>query len=118
MIWMLLLAGFPLAGGVVLGSALTSFGRPGYTAWAQLVALVITVPGLFLLLPSMGGVGAALVSLLSYTASFLMLVVVTWRQFGARPAALLLIRPADVVLASRMVRERIPDRFLRRGGRP
>jgi O-antigen/teichoic acid export membrane protein len=111
MVWVLLLAGLPLAGSVVLSAALTSFGRPIYSAWAELLALGITVPGLFVLLPSMGGLGAALVSLLAYTAGFTMLLVVAHRQLGAGLSELLVIRPADAASLAAMIKARLPDRF-------
>jgi O-antigen/teichoic acid export membrane protein len=111
MVWVLLLAGFPLAGTVVLSTAIVSCGRPGYAAWAELLALGITVPGLFLLLPHFGGVGAALVSLLAYVASFAMLTVIARRQLGARVYDLFVIRPADAAALVRMIRSRFPDRL-------
>jgi len=58
----LLAAGVPLAAGSVLGSALSADGNPGATMRAELVALAVTLPGLVLLLPDFGGVGAAVVS--------------------------------------------------------
>jgi O-antigen/teichoic acid export membrane protein len=65
----LLLAALPLAIATVLGSALTIAGRPGTATLGQVAALAITLPGLLLLLPRMGGTGAALVSLAAYTTN-------------------------------------------------
>jgi O-antigen/teichoic acid export membrane protein len=114
MAWVLLAAGLPLAGGIVLSTALTSSGRPTYSALAELVALGVTVPGLVLLLPSMGGLGAALVSLLAYSASFAMLVFVARRVLGARLSELLVIRRADAAALAAMIKERLPDKLLER----
>jgi len=117
MIWVLLLAGVPLAGTVVLSTALISFGRPAYAGWAELLALIVTIPGLFVLLPHLGGVGAALVSLLAYCASFMLLMVIIRRQLGARVRDLLVIRPSDAAALSEIVRARLPDRLLSRSRR-
>ncbi len=107
MIWILLAAGVPLTGAVLLSSALTISGWPTYAALAELVALGITVPGLLVLLPIMGGIGAALVSLIAYTASFSILVFVACRRLGARITRLLLIRPTDAFMLAAIVRSQI-----------
>ena len=107
MIWILLGAGVPLTGGALLSSALTISGRPSYAALAELVALGVTLPGLILLLPTMGGVGAALVSLIAYSASFSMLVLVVRRQLGARLTGLLIVRPADAITLAAVIRPQI-----------
>lgn len=112
MIWVLLVADLPLVGTVVLSTAVISLGRPIYSAWSELLALVVTVPGLLLVLPSLGGLGAALVSLVAYSASFAMLIVIVHRQFGQRVSDLLVIRPADAAAFVGMVRARLPDRVL------
>jgi O-antigen/teichoic acid export membrane protein len=117
MIWVLLLAGLPLAGTIVLSTALISLGRPIYSAWSELLALVVTVPGLLLLLPPLGGLGAALVSLIAYSASFAMLTFITRRKLGAQVSNLLLIRPADAAALAQIVRARLPDRVLRKSWR-
>ena len=77
--WVLLAAGLPFAGGEILKQTLNGVGRPGLTAIGQAAALAVTVPGLLLLIPEMGIVGAALVSLVAYTVNFLILLVSTMR---------------------------------------
>jgi O-antigen/teichoic acid export membrane protein len=109
MVWILLVAGFPLVGGVVASCAMVAFGRPGYAACAELVALAVTVPTLLWLAPRMGGIGAALVSVLAYSASFGMLLTIMRRQYSARLSELLLIRPADLGQLVAMADERLPD---------
>jgi O-antigen/teichoic acid export membrane protein len=111
MIWVLLLANVPLAGTVVLTTALISVGKPSYAAWGELLAIAVTVPGLLALLPHLGGLGAALVSLVAYCASFTFLMVVTRRQMGARLTDLLVIRPADAAVLMGLVRARLPERL-------
>jgi O-antigen/teichoic acid export membrane protein len=111
MIWILLLAGVPLTGGAVLSSALASSGLPGYAAWGEFVAIGVTVPGLILLLPQLGGLGAALVSLVAYSASFAMLLFATRRKLGAHLSSLLVIRPSDAATLMANVRSRIPERL-------
>jgi O-antigen/teichoic acid export membrane protein len=117
MIWVLLVAGLPLAGTVVLSTALISVGRPIYSAWSEILALVVTVPGLLLLLPPLGGLGAALVSVVAYSTSFAMLTFIVRRKLGARVSNLLVIRPADAAALAGMVRARLPDRVLAKSWR-
>jgi O-antigen/teichoic acid export membrane protein len=112
MTWILLSAGVPLTGGVVLSNALTVSGRPSYAARAELVALSVTVPGLIVLLPALGGRGAALVSVIAYSASFTMLVRAARRELGARLTALLFIRPADAITLAQVIRSQIPRQLL------
>jgi O-antigen/teichoic acid export membrane protein len=109
MVWILLLAGFPLVGCVVANSAMVSFGHPGYSAWCELIALAVTVPALFWLAPLMGGTGAALVSLIAYSTSFGMILVIMCRRYDTRLSELLLIRPADLAALRPMVLEQIPS---------
>ena len=78
----LLAASVPFAGASVLSSGLQSDGAPLIPSAAEALALVITVMGLVLLLPALGGVGAALVSLAAYTTSFLFQLVMARRRLG------------------------------------
>jgi peptidoglycan biosynthesis protein MviN/MurJ (putative lipid II flippase) len=59
------------------------------------VALVVTIVGLLLLVPPLGGEGAAIASLAAYTVNLLALVVLARRRFGGSVAHFLLPRPAD-----------------------
>lgn len=65
----LLAAAVPLCATSVLSSAMVADGHPKIPATAEGLTLLITIPGLLLLLPSMGGVGAALVSFIAYSAN-------------------------------------------------
>lgn len=96
--WVLLAAGIFLTGLTVLGPALLSAGRPGVPSIAEAVAVGVTVPGLFLLVPSMGGMGAAVVSLAAYGTSFAYQVWVARRQFGLPVWAFLIPDRADLRL--------------------
>jgi O-antigen/teichoic acid export membrane protein len=79
----LLGASVPLAGASILSSALQADGEPVLPSVAEGIALVITGVGLFLLLPSLQGIGAAIVSLAAYSASFAFQLVVASRRIGA-----------------------------------
>lgn len=118
MIWILLAAGVPLSTGVILSTALTISGRPSYAALAEVVALGITVPGLIVLLPLMGGMGAAIVSLIAYSASFTILVLAARRELGARLTALLIVRPTDAVMLAMLIRSQITGRLLNKWRAP
>src|SRR5262249_46311124 len=66
----LLAAGVPYAGAQILGVVLTAWGPPKPAARAEMLALAVTLPGVFILIPPFGGGGAAVVSLVAYSASF------------------------------------------------
>jgi O-antigen/teichoic acid export membrane protein len=92
MVWLLLAAGIPGAGAFVMSGALTSAGHPGLSTAAEIVALVATVVGLIILLPPLGGVGAALVSLIAYSANLALQLSFSRRAFAIPTTQLL--RPA------------------------
>jgi O-antigen/teichoic acid export membrane protein len=108
MIWILLAAGIPVTGVRLLSTSLTSGGRPGAAAYGEVVALAITVPGLLLLLQPLGGVGAAIVSLLAYTASFVYLLVVARRHFAGTFREFLIPTRADASSVADAVRSEMP----------
>lgn len=102
----LLLAGVPFAGLVILSAALAADGAPGTSSIGEGMALVITVPGLFLLVPSMGGLGAALVSLVAYGLSFGYQLLRTRRRLGGPMRSYLFPQTQDL----EWLRERIKRR--------
>lgn len=98
MVALLLVAGIPVAGAQVLSTALSGHGRPGISTLGQLLGLAITIPGLLVVLGPLGGVGAAFVSVVAYTANFLFVLVFAKREFGGRWRHYLLVDRADVRL--------------------
>ncbi len=92
----LLVASLPLAGVAALGSVLMGMNRPGTPSIGELVALAITIPGLLVLLPPLGGFGAAIVSLLAYSANFAVLVRMAAREAGEGVGAFIVVRRSDV----------------------
>lgn len=109
MVLILLLGTVPLAGVSVLSTALTVGGRPGFSAISELVAVGVTVPGLIVLLPMWGGVGAAVVSVVAYSLNFTILLIGVKRLTSVSWRDLLLVRSRDVV----EVWERIAGLILR-----
>ncbi|MDA0163866.1 oligosaccharide flippase family protein [Solirubrobacter ginsenosidimutans] len=83
MTFILLAAAIPLAGGAVIGAALQGDGAPAVPSLAEGLALVITVGGLWLTLGPLGAVGAAIVSLVAYSASFVFQLVAARRRWPA-----------------------------------
>lgn len=73
--YILLLASIPLGINYVLADGLRGLNLPTIPSFAELIGVLITVPGLLILLPLMGVMGAAWVSLLSYTVVCLLLVI-------------------------------------------
>jgi O-antigen/teichoic acid export membrane protein len=96
MIWLLIVGSFPLGGATILDQVLTSAGYPGRPAIAQTCAFVITVPGLIVLLPLWGGVGAAIVSIVAYTVNFSLLLMFSLRRFGGKLSDYLVPRPQEL----------------------
>lgn len=94
---LLLAASVPLAGASVLSTALQGDGAPLISTYGEGIALVVTVVGLIALLKPLGGVGAAIVSLVAYSASFLFQVVMAGRRIGVARRDFLVPRRADVM---------------------
>jgi O-antigen/teichoic acid export membrane protein len=114
----LLVAAVVSAGTAVLSTGLTASGRPGASAKGQLLAILITVPGLIVLLPSMGGEGAALVSLCAYTVTFAFLLRQAVRHLGGGVRDYLIPRREDLRLVMRTAAVQRVVRALRRRGAP
>jgi O-antigen/teichoic acid export membrane protein len=107
----LLAAQVPLAGTSVLSSALQADGAPVIPTLAEAIALIITAAGLVALLRPLGGMGAAIVSLAAYSASFLFQVVMAGRRIG-KPLSEFLVPSRDDL---RWARGRITDATNRLG---
>jgi O-antigen/teichoic acid export membrane protein len=84
MVWILLAASVPLTGISVLGPALLNSGHPGTQSAAAAIGMVITVVALPFALPALGGLGAALVSLVAYSVSFAFLLMKVRSLLGGR----------------------------------
>jgi O-antigen/teichoic acid export membrane protein len=95
MVWILLVAAVPNQGANVLSVALTGAGRPGLTASAEVVVLLVTILTLLALLGPLGGIGAAIASLAAYTVRFSILLVASKRVFRGRLREFVLVSSAD-----------------------
>jgi O-antigen/teichoic acid export membrane protein len=93
---LLLVAAIPQAGGSLLAAAIGSTHRPGASAIAQWLALIVTVPGLLIAVPALGGEGAALVSICAYSITFASLLFSARRHIGGNFRDYLLVRRADL----------------------
>ncbi len=113
--WILLAAGLPFAGAEILKQTLNGIGRPGLPAIGQAAALLVTVPGLLVLLPMIGIVGAALVSLVAYTVNFVILLIATIKICRMKLSELLVPNRDDLAWLLEFVRSRI--RFREPAGR-
>ena len=78
----LLGASVPYAGAQILSSGLQADGAPAIPSIGEGIALIITVVGLLALLKPLGGVGAAVVSLAAYSASFVFQLLMARRRTG------------------------------------
>jgi O-antigen/teichoic acid export membrane protein len=113
MVFILLAAAVPLAGVGVLAAIFTAGHRVLQAGVSEIVALAVTVTGLVLLLPSLGGVGAAIVSLAAYSLNFTWLVLIARHDHGGRLRDYLFIRRAEIAdlrhLARRLLTVRRRD---------
>lgn len=94
----------------VLGAGLAAAGRPTAPAVAQAAGLAVTVPGLIILLPVAGGLGAAYVSLAAYAVTFAVTVTVAARTFRMRYVEMLVATPTDVRWLYGRILRRQPQR--------
>lgn len=93
----LVVAGALLGVGRTLGAVLKGVGRPLDAGVAELIGLGVTAVGLAALLPTMGILGAAITSLVAYTASMAYALRRASRAFGAGTRALLIPTRETVV---------------------
>lgn len=101
---LLLLGAILLASSRVLGSVLMALDRPLDASAAEGAALVVTVVGLALFLPTFGLVGAGVASVLAYGAGAGWMVRRVSRTLAISPAQLLLPRWSDVTSRARAAR--------------
>lgn len=87
-----------------LEEAVRGLGRPGLAAVAELAGIGITIPGLYVLLPRWGILGAAVTSLAAYAVVLAFLTVLVCRYTGLSPGALFLLRRVDLSAIHRRLR--------------
>ena len=83
MVYILLGANVSFAAACALSAGLQADGAPVISSAGEVLAVVVTVAGLFALLGPLGGVGAAIVSLAAYSTSFVFQLVMAARRIGA-----------------------------------
>jgi O-antigen/teichoic acid export membrane protein len=66
----------------VLYNGASALGRPGLPSCAEGVSMALTGIGLYVLVPRYGYIGAAIVSSIAYTTSFLLMLVLTHKVLG------------------------------------
>jgi O-antigen/teichoic acid export membrane protein len=82
MVLILVVAQVPAAVNRVLGFSLRSAGFPGKVSIGEVIGLSVTVPGVIVLVPPLGGVGAAIVSAAAYGTISTYLLYQARRAFG------------------------------------
>lgn len=106
MVFVLLLAGIPLAGATVLATALNAANDPAATMRAELAGLSLTFPALIVLLPADGGIAAAFISLAAYSVRLTILLRSARRIFGGPWRGFLVPTRADLGWVSEQARWR------------
>jgi O-antigen/teichoic acid export membrane protein len=89
----------------LFGNALVARGHPGLQSAAIGTGFALTVLLDVLLIPELGGLGAALASAIAYTAAGVVVIAISLRKLGGR-AADLVPRASDVALVTRLARPR------------
>lgn len=102
----LVLGGFGIGALKLLGNALTARDRPLLESAAIGVAFVTIIALDFLLIPGLGGLGAAIASTVAYSAGGVAVTVLFVRTLGA-PAGDLVPRASDARAAKGMIMSRL-----------
>ncbi len=79
----------------VLYNGASALGRPGLPSIAEGVSMAVTAIGLYSLVPHYGYIGAAVVSSVAYTVSFLLMLTLTHRLLKLNLRVLVRGRPDD-----------------------
>jgi O-antigen/teichoic acid export membrane protein len=103
----LLVGTVPNAAGGILSMSVSASGHPGYSARGETLGLVVTVIGLAIALPTLGGVGAALVSVAAYSAQFAFMLRYAKRIHGGRYHDYLVLNTNDRQILRALVRRRV-----------
>jgi O-antigen/teichoic acid export membrane protein len=74
----------------VLYNGASALGRPGLPSYGEGVSMAVTGIGLYVLVPRYGYIGAAMISSIAYSVSFLVMLVLVRRLFGLSLRFLLL----------------------------
>ena len=96
MVLILLLGLVPMSMISIINPALGGAGVPIAGTYAEIAALAVTVPGLLIALPSIGAIGAAIVSSVAYAVSATVLLVMARRRFSMSFRKLLVPTRDDV----------------------
>jgi O-antigen/teichoic acid export membrane protein len=114
LVYVLVIGWVSLAGLSTLSQGLPAVGRPGAPSVGEMISLAITVPGLVVLLPTMGAMGAALISVLAYTTTLGVLIVIAARHLGDRPTDYVLLQRGDLATLIRLASSSSVGKLLRR----
>jgi O-antigen/teichoic acid export membrane protein len=100
----LCLSALPFGVSMLLGAGLMAARRPGLTSVVQGISAVVALGGLVLLLPLLGGRGAALVSLIAYAMGALLSALICRRALGVSLRTLVVPRSSDLTFLVGLVR--------------
>lgn len=91
----------------VLGITLQTAGHPEIPARGEIAALALTIPGLLILLPSLAGLGAAIVSAAAYTVNLTTQLLLARSRLDLGISDLLIPRRQDFVLVGSTLTKRL-----------
>ena len=92
----LLVATLPFCLEQILAAGLFAMKLPGLRSISQMLAAIVTVVGLFTLCPHLGGMGAAITSLVAYSVNAALAVYQFTRKTGMSVREVTLPRASDV----------------------
>lgn len=116
MVQLLLVGSIPFCVEQILGAGLLATGRPGRRSLSQMIAALVTVIGLLILAPLLGGVGAALTSLIAYSVSFAITTAQFRRFSGLGTRTLVVVDRDDLSWMYRRLRNLRRRRPMRESG--
>lgn len=114
--YFLLLASIIYGSKDVLSAILQGLNSPWHSSRAELFALVVTALGLIILVPRLGLLGTAFVSILAYTTSLVVMSLALTRSHGFDSSQLFVLQVADAKSAIGPSIHRIASVFNRKFG--
>ncbi|MCL6600799.1 MAG: polysaccharide biosynthesis C-terminal domain-containing protein, partial [Alicyclobacillus macrosporangiidus] len=90
------------ASNIVIQYATNALGQPKTSIWMNGVSALVNAAACLILLPTLGMVGGAIASTLSYAISFVIYIVWFGRVTGVHPSGLYRIRRTDLAPYLRM----------------
>jgi len=84
----------------VMNAILKGIGKPIVSSYGEMISLGVTIPLLWLLLPRLNMIGAAITSIVAYTTNFIYLFIFLNREYSFRIKDIIFPQKEDINIAS------------------